>query len=39
LHLVQILLPVCDNEGEPFEQSLFEGVAAKLSKRFGGVTA
>jgi hypothetical protein len=39
LHLVQILLPVRDNAGKPFDPGLLEGVATKLSKCFGGVTA
>ena len=39
MHLVQILLPVRDNTGFPFEQSHFEAVAGTLSKKFGGVTA
>src|ERR1044071_5117363 len=39
MHLVQILLPVRDNTGFPFEQSHFEPVAGTLSKKFGGATA
>ncbi len=39
MHLVQILLPVRDNSGSPFEQRHFEAVASTLSKKFGGATA
>ena len=38
-HLIQILLPVKDNEGKAFERSAFERVSAELSERFGGATA
>lgn len=39
MHLVQILLPVRDNEGEPYEKSLFDEVRSDLAAHFGGVTA
>lgn len=39
MHLIQILLPVRDNEGKPFGPHPFEEVAWKLSKKFGGITA
>lgn len=39
MHLVQILLPVRDNEGKPFGPHPFEDVAWTLSKTFGGMTA
>ena len=39
MHLVQLLLPVRNNNGEEFDQRLFEDVAAALTERFGGVTA
>lgn len=39
MHLVQILLPLYGNEGEPFGQALFGQVEAELAERFGGVTA
>ena len=38
-YLVQMLLPVRDNEGRPFGQELFEGTRRELTERFGGVTA
>jgi hypothetical protein len=39
MHLVQILLPVRDNEGRPFGHDLFARVREELTERFGGVTA
>ncbi len=39
MHLVQILLPVRDNDGKPFGPHPFEEVAWTLSKKFGGITA
>jgi hypothetical protein len=39
MHLLQILLPVRDNEGKPFGPHPFEEVAWTLSKKFGGITS
>jgi hypothetical protein len=39
MHLVQLLLPLYDNEGKPFASTLFGAVRAELTKRFGGLTA
>ncbi|HZR26116.1 MAG TPA: hypothetical protein VFA59_21140 [Vicinamibacterales bacterium] len=39
MHLVQLLLPVTDNDGHPFAESLFVDVRRELTSRFGGVTA
>lgn len=39
MHLVQLLLPVYDNEGRAFETELFARVRRELTERFGGVTA
>lgn len=39
MYLIQVLLPVRDNAGQPFAQAQFEHVAEALSKKFGGVTA
>lgn len=39
MHLVQILLPCRDNEGEPFGHEDFERVKEELAARFNGVTA
>lgn len=39
MHLVQILIPVYDNEGKPFSRALFEDVRTRLIERFGGLTA
>jgi hypothetical protein len=38
-HLVQILLPTRDNDGETFPTADFENVARELTDRFGGMTA
>ena len=37
--LVQILLPVRDNEGRPFGDQVFGPTRRELLERFGGVTA
>ncbi|MET0398000.1 MAG: hypothetical protein ABW277_14460 [Longimicrobiaceae bacterium] len=39
MHLVQILLPVRDNEGRAFGRDAFARVRGELTDRFGGVTA
>jgi hypothetical protein len=39
MHLVQILLPLSDNEGRPFPSADFARVRRELSERFGGLTA
>jgi hypothetical protein len=39
VHLVQVLLPLCDNAKQPLPLDLFEGVANELTQRFGGLTA
>lgn len=38
MFLVQILLPLYDNEGRPFTQDDFLKVRDALSERFGGIT-
>ncbi|HEV2880150.1 MAG TPA: hypothetical protein VGX24_02490 [Pyrinomonadaceae bacterium] len=39
MYLIQILLPLYDNEGAPFERKVYERVREELIKKFGGVTA
>lgn len=39
MHLVEILLPLYDNDGRAFASSDFDGVRDELAERFGGVTA
>jgi hypothetical protein len=39
MHLVQILLPVFDNQGQEFPAELFETIARELTARFGGLTS
>lgn len=39
MYLVQILLPLYDNEGRAFGKEMFDGVRDRLAERFGGVTA
>jgi mRNA-degrading endonuclease YafQ of YafQ-DinJ toxin-antitoxin module len=38
MYLIQILLPLYDNEGKPFSQDEFLRVRDELSERFGGIT-
>jgi len=39
MHLVQILLPSFDNDGEPLGEELFSRIRSELTERFGGLTA
>ena len=39
MHLIQVLLPLYDNNGRPLPKELFRTVAAELTDRFGGLTA
>jgi hypothetical protein len=39
MHLVQILLPLFDNDGAAFAEELFSTVRRELAERFGGLTA
>jgi hypothetical protein len=39
MHLIQLLLPLYDNDGQPLSKSLFDEVHHELIKRFGGLTA
>jgi len=39
MHLVQVLLPLEDNDGTPLRRELFEKTRAELLERFGGITA
>ena len=39
MHLVQLLLPLRDNNGRDFPRDYFNQVRAELTERFGGVTA
>ena len=39
IHIVQILLPVFDNEGREFDASHYTHVRTELADRFGGLTA
>jgi hypothetical protein len=39
VHLVQVLLPVVDNDGRQFGDEMFADVRRELTSRFGGVTA
>ena len=39
MHLVQILLPLSDNDRHPFPRDHYDKVALELTERFGGVTA
>lgn len=37
-HLVQILVPLRDNEGQPFSRSFFDEMRRELTEHFSGVT-
>jgi hypothetical protein len=39
VHLVQLLLPLFDNEGRRIARERFDEVREELTERFGGVTA
>src|SRR5688572_1478421 len=39
MHLIEILLPLSDNEGQPFAPELRAQVRDELVEHFGGVTA
>ena len=39
MYLVQLLLPVYDNTGEPFPGSHYASVRSELAECFGGLTA
>lgn len=39
MHVIQILLPLHDNDGRAFPANLFRQVREDLTERFGGVTA
>ncbi len=38
-HLIQLLLPVADNQGRAFPDDVLESVKTTLVAKFGGVTA
>jgi hypothetical protein len=39
VHLVEILLPLNDNDGHPFAPEKFESVRETLTRAFGGLTS
>jgi hypothetical protein len=39
MHLIQILLPLYDNEGNTFGEELYGKVRREMTERFGGLTA
>ena len=39
MHLIQILLPLRDNDGHPFPGEAYGTVRGELAERFGGITA
>jgi hypothetical protein len=38
MNLIHLLLPLCDNDGHPFPQSLYLQVRDELTEQFGGIT-
>jgi hypothetical protein len=39
MYLVQLLVPLYDNEKRPFEQRELDGVRSELAENFGGATS
>ena len=39
MHLIEILLPVRDNEGRPFAAEVYQSLRDELTEHYGGVTA
>src|SRR6185436_14131610 len=39
MHLVQLLLPLMDQDGKPFPRSQYRKIREVLTERFGGLTA
>ena len=39
MHLIQILLPIYDNEGHQFPHDIYRGIGDELVARFSGLTA
>jgi len=39
MHLIQILLPTFDNEGNPFPHDIYRAIGDELVARFSGLTA
>jgi hypothetical protein len=39
MHIVELLLPLRDNEGNAFPRATLDAVRHELTERFGGVTA
>ncbi len=39
MYLIEIFLPLADNDGGPFSPSLFDSVRKTLTATFGGLTA
>jgi len=39
MHVVQILLPLSDNEGRPHPRQIFDDIKTDLTRRFRGLTA
>ena len=39
MHLIQLLLPLYDNDGAAFDPALYREVREELTSRFGGLTA
>ena len=38
MHLIQIFLPLFDNDGQPIAEALFQTVRKELVEHFGGMT-
>ena len=38
MHLIQLLLPLCDNNGHPFSQAMYLEMRDELTEQFGEIT-
>ncbi len=39
MHLIEILLPLCDGDGNVFQAESYESLSQRLTEQFGGVTS
>jgi hypothetical protein len=39
MYLIQLLIPLYDNAGQRFSQTMYSGMEHELAERFGGLTA
>ncbi len=39
MHLIQLLLPLYDNDGQPVPKKIFHAVSTELTEKYGGLTS